>query len=103
MPIARAVRWKTGLGMPLNAPACSARPSASAIFAVGHAALNCDRLGSQGLRLSSAEQRLGQPQSNQGDVFLAPADIEPDVERLLQELLKLCDVEHHRQIGRHGR
>lgn len=65
-PMARAVRWKTGSGMPLKAPACSARPSVSAIVSVARA-----------LGLGDAQQGLRQAQSHQVPALLASSDIKP--------------------------
>ena len=76
--MARAVRWKTGSGMPLKATACSARPSVSVIFSVG-----------QGLGPGDAQQGLRQAQSHQVTALLASSDIEPEVERLGEQRLEI--------------
>jgi hypothetical protein len=45
-----------------------------------HALLDGQGLGGHRLRLGGAEQRLGQPQPDQGDLLPAPADVQPDAE-----------------------
>ena len=66
-----------------------------------HALLDSQGLGGHRLGLGGAEQRLGQPQPDQGGLLPAPADVEADVERPGQQRFELRDVQDHRlALGR---
>lgn len=102
MPMARAVRWKTGSGTPLNAAACRASPSASAIFPV-------DTLPSIAIDSAANAWASAAPGSTfdnrnrtRVEFLLAASDVQADVERLPQQRLQLGHIEDHWRIGRHG-
>ncbi len=61
------------------------------------AALDGDRFGRERVRLDHADQCLREPQPDQRDLLLAPADVQPKIKRPRQQHLKLRHLQHRRQ------